>query len=82
MMVKYHEPVNLGNPEEYSVVEIAEVVKDIFGSGNIVFEDLPSDDPKIRRPNVDVAKRLLRMKYTNDVQLRLEFLKEEWGKLK
>lgn len=60
MRVEYSGPVNLGNPEEYTVLELARLVKDIAGSSSkIVFEPLPQDDPKKRRPDISLAKTLL-----------------------
>jgi dTDP-glucose 4,6-dehydratase len=60
MEVDYPYPVNLGNPEEYTVLELAQLVKELTGSGSpIVFRPLPEDDPKQRRPDITLAKRLL-----------------------
>ena len=56
----YHDPVNVGNPNEFTLLELAEAVIDITGSSSeIVFEALPTDDPKIRQPNIDLAKQIL-----------------------
>jgi dTDP-glucose 4,6-dehydratase len=56
----YHLPVNIGNPNEFTLLELAEAVIDITGSDSqIVHEALPTDDPKIRQPNIDLAKELL-----------------------
>ena len=53
-------PVNLGNPGEFTMLELAEkVIKKIGGKSKIVFRPLPSDDPKMRRPDITVAKREL-----------------------
>lgn len=60
MRVDYSGPVNLGNPEEYTVLELARVIKELTGSSSqIVFEPLPEDDPKQRRPDISLARRLL-----------------------
>jgi nucleoside-diphosphate-sugar epimerase len=60
MWVEHHGPVNLGNPEEYSVLALAYLVKEITGSPSpIVFKPLPQDDPKQRRPDISRAKELL-----------------------
>jgi dTDP-glucose 4,6-dehydratase len=54
------EVMNLGNPDEYPLVELAQRVKEITGSSSeIVFEPLPTDDPKRRRPDITKAKTLL-----------------------
>ena len=53
-------PVNLGNPAELTILEFAERIRELMGSNlPIVFEPLPSDDPKKRRPDITKAKRVL-----------------------
>ncbi len=53
-------PINLGNPEEISVLEVANRVRDMTGSSSpIVFQPLPQDDPTRRRPDISVARRTL-----------------------
>lgn len=53
-------PVNLGNPDEHTVREIAEMVRDMTGSkSRIVYEPLPMDDPRKRRPSIERAIELL-----------------------
>jgi len=60
MMSDCAEPVNIGNPDEMSVLEFAERVIEVIGSGSqIVFEELPLDDPKVRRPDIGKAKDVL-----------------------
>ena len=60
MHTEYSGPVNLGNPEEYSVLSLAKMIKDATGStSKIVFKPLPQDDPKQRKPDISLAKRLL-----------------------
>ena len=55
-----HEPVNIGNPDEVSILDLASEVIEITGSSSeIVYEPLPQDDPKLRRPNIDKAEREL-----------------------
>jgi dTDP-glucose 4,6-dehydratase len=55
-----HSPVNIGNPHELTVLEIAQKVIELTGSSSkIVFEQLPEDDPKVRRPDITRAKQLL-----------------------
>ena len=55
-----HLPVNLGNPDERTLLELAETVKRVTGtSSEIVFEALPIDDPQQRRPDITRAKQLL-----------------------
>ncbi len=56
----YAGPVNLGNPTEFSVLQLARIVLDEVGSpSEIVHRPLPTDDPKVRRPDIALAKRLL-----------------------
>mgnify|MGYP001825541820 CR=1 FL=1 len=54
-------PVNLGNPEEYSILELAEKIVALTGSkSKIVFEPLPQDDPLQRKPNIELARDKLK----------------------
>jgi dTDP-glucose 4,6-dehydratase len=65
----YHQPVNVGNPNEFTLLQLAEAVIELTGStSEIVFEALPTDDPKIRQPNIDLAKEVLGWEPT--IQLR------------
>jgi UDP-glucuronate decarboxylase len=53
-------PVNLGNPDEFTILELAKMVVDFTGSSSkIVHRPLPHDDPKQRQPNIAAAKQLL-----------------------
>jgi dTDP-glucose 4,6-dehydratase len=55
-----HHPVNIGNPDEFTLLELAETVISVTGSrSEIVFEALPTDDPKVRRPDISRARALL-----------------------
>jgi dTDP-glucose 4,6-dehydratase len=55
-----HLPVNLGNPGEFTVLELAEAVLRVTGSrSEIVFEALPMDDPQIRQPDIARAREML-----------------------
>ena len=59
----YNRPVNLGNPEEYNMLKFAEIVKEKTSSqSNIVFHELPIDDPKKRCPDITLAKEELKWK--------------------
>ncbi|MEI6686494.1 MAG: GDP-mannose 4,6-dehydratase, partial [Planctomycetota bacterium] len=56
----YHEPVNLGNPSEVTILEFAKEILDLSGSkSKIIFHPLPQDDPKVRKPDITRAKNLL-----------------------
>lgn len=60
MMSDYLYPVNIGNSEEYTILELAKIIKEISqSSSNLVYKDLPIDDPKCRRPDISKAKELL-----------------------
>ena len=54
------EPVNIGNPNEFTLLELAETVIEVTESrSEIVFEALPTDDPQVRQPDITRAKQLL-----------------------
>jgi len=54
------EPVNIGNPDEITIKEFAEEVIEVTKcKSKIIFEDLPQNDPKVRQPNIEKAKKLL-----------------------
>jgi len=60
LMSNESNPVNIGNPDEITIKEFAEDVIKITGSkSKIVYKDLPVDDPKIRQPDIEKAKRIL-----------------------
>ncbi len=55
-----HDPVNIGNPDEFTLLELAETVIDVTGSSSeILHEALPTDDPKQRQPDIARARALL-----------------------
>jgi dTDP-glucose 4,6-dehydratase len=61
MMTRVNAPLNLGNPAEFTVIELARLVLSISHSrSRIVFKKLPQDDPRQRRPDIGKAKRLLK----------------------
>ncbi len=56
----HHDPVNIGNPNEFTLLELAEAVVELTSSrSEIVHEALPTDDPKVRRPDISLARELL-----------------------
>ncbi len=56
----YHDPVNIGNPNEFTLLELAQAVVEVTGSrSEIVFEALPTDDPKVRQPDISLARQIL-----------------------
>ncbi len=71
-------PVNVGNPDEFTILQLAEKVIDIVGSkSKIIFEDLPSDDPMQRQPNISLAKEKLnwepKIKLEEGLRYTIEF---------
>jgi len=55
-----HEPVNIGNPHEMTIVEMAQLIIKLSGSKSILInKPLPVDDPKVRQPDISLAKKLL-----------------------
>ncbi len=64
-----HDPVNIGNPDEYTLLELAEVVIEVTESkSEIVFEALPTDDPKVRQPDITLAREILGWEPTFDLR--------------
>ena len=73
-------PVNIGNPGEFSMLELAEKVIEKTGSkSKIVFKPLPSDDPKMRRPDITLAKSKLdwepKVKLDEGLEKTIEYFK-------
>lgn len=57
---KYHLPINIGNPEEMTIIDLAKKIKSLsLSESKIVFQDMPVDDPKIRRPDIKKAIEIL-----------------------
>ncbi len=53
-------PINLGNPTEFTMLELADLVTELTNSTSpVVFEDLPMDDPKQRKPDISKAEKYL-----------------------
>jgi dTDP-glucose 4,6-dehydratase len=56
----YVGPVNIGNPDEYTILELAKTILEVTGSSSeIVFEPLPVDDPTQRKPDITLARKVL-----------------------
>ena len=69
----FHEPVNLGNPQEITILELAEKVRELVGRDlDIVFKDLPKDDPKVRCPDIARARKVLAWEPTVDLDTGLK----------
>jgi len=59
-MSDFMEPVNIGNPDEFTVRQLAELVTELTGSqAGIHHKELPEDDPKVRQPDISLARELL-----------------------
>ena len=55
-----HHPINIGNPDEYTLQQLAETVVEVTGSkSEIVYEALPVDDPQVRQPDISKAREIL-----------------------
>jgi dTDP-glucose 4,6-dehydratase len=60
MMGDYFLPINMGNPAEYTIKQLAEMIIEMTGSSSkIVYQALPTDDPKRRRPDISLAKKVI-----------------------
>ncbi len=82
MQVEEHEPVNLGNPQEITILEFAERIRALLGSSaSLVFKPLPQDDPKQRCPDISKARRLLgwepKVNLEEGLRLTLEFFRRQ-----
>src|SRR5271170_5886029 len=80
-----HLPTNIGNPTELTIYEFAEkVLKHFPNAPKIIFEELPVDDPKQRRPDISKAKRLLgwepKVNLEEGLKVTIAFFKEEYKK--
>jgi dTDP-glucose 4,6-dehydratase len=67
-----HEPTNIGNPNEFTIMECAQAVLEVTGSkSKLRYQPLPQDDPKQRQPDISKAKRLLGWEPTIDLRAGL-----------
>ncbi|MDK2834535.1 MAG: dTDP-glucose 4,6-dehydratase [Methanolobus sp.] len=81
MMSDYAKPINLGNPAEMTVLDFAEKIIEITGSkSKIIYENLPVDDPKVRRPDITRAKEILgwepKVKLADGLRETIEYFKQ------
>jgi dTDP-glucose 4,6-dehydratase len=84
MMSDEHEPTNIGNPHEITILEFAERIRTLLGvTTPIVFEPLPQDDPKQRCPDISKARRLLgwepKVNLEDGLRLTLESFKKQFA---
>ena len=75
-------PVNIGNPGEFTMLQLAELVRKITNSSSkIVFRPLPADDPKQRRPDISKAKELLHWQPTTQLEEGLKYTIDYFDRL-
>jgi dTDP-glucose 4,6-dehydratase len=79
------DPVNLGNPEEHTIKEFAEIVLKVFGSDvGMTFLPLPQDDPKVRKPDISQARALLgwfpKVGLEDGLRITADYFRKEIGK--
>ena len=75
-----HEPVNIGNPHEFTLLELAKVVIEVTESrSEIVYEALPTDDPQVRQPDITRARELLGWEPKVDLREGLQLTLERSG---
>jgi UDP-glucuronate decarboxylase len=75
----YIGPVNLGNPDEYTILELAQAVQKLINpNAEIKFEPLPADDPRRRRPDITRAKTWLNWQPTIPLQEGLKLTVEDF----
>ena len=85
MLSNEHEPENIGNPSEITILEFAERVRSHFQNAPpLVFEPLPQDDPKRRCPDISKARRLLnwepKVNLAEGLRITLAAFKESFAK--
>jgi dTDP-glucose 4,6-dehydratase len=90
LMSDYHLPVNIGNPDEISLLDFAKEILELTGNKvKIIFKPLPADDPKQRQPDITRAKQLLdwepTVKRKEGLKITFDYFKslseDEWRKL-
>ncbi len=82
MMSNYHEPVNIGNPNEMTILQFAEEIRRIIGSESpIEHKPLPVDDPKVRQPDITRARAILgwepHVQFDEGIRLTIEFFRNK-----
>ncbi|MBV9733042.1 MAG: SDR family oxidoreductase [Verrucomicrobia bacterium] len=80
----FHEPVNIGNPGEMTILDFAQKILALTGStAEIVFKPLPVDDPRVRQPDISRAKRLLgwqpKVDFESGVRETIGYFKKKLG---
>ena len=82
LFADFHEPVNLGNPNEVSILDFAKEILDLSGSkSRLEFKPLPQDDPRVRRPDITRARKVLgwepRVERREGMRRTLEFFRHK-----
>lgn len=82
MISDYNEPVNLGNPQEMTIQQMAEAVIQMTGSkSKMAYKPLPVDDPKVRQPNIERARKILgwspKIKLEDGLSSTVDFFKKK-----
>jgi UDP-glucuronate decarboxylase len=78
---EFHGPVNLGNPQEMTIVELAELIIKMTGArSKLCYQKLPKDDPTRRKPDISLAERELNWKPLVDVSLGLQQTIDDFNK--
>lgn len=80
----YALPMNIGNPGEFTMLELAEeVLKQVGGTSKLVFQELPQDDPKQRKPDITIARRELNWEPTvalaDGLEKTIAFFRKDLG---
>ncbi len=84
MMSGYHNPVNIGNPSEMTLLSMAEKVLQVTGSKSTIdFKPLPEDDPKVRRPDITLARKQLdwqpKVELETGLKATLDYFRKQLG---
>jgi dTDP-glucose 4,6-dehydratase len=84
MLSDEHLPVNIGNPQEITILQFAERIRVHFANApKIIFEPLPQDDPKQRCPDITKAKRILgwepKVNLEDGLRTTLDYFKEHFA---
>lgn len=83
----YTMPINIGNPSEFKIIELIDLIKTMIKSKSIIkFYDLPENDPKCRRPDISLAKKIIDWEPKIEIKEGLKrtidyFYKHKWKKL-
>ncbi|MDI6783591.1 MAG: GDP-mannose 4,6-dehydratase, partial [bacterium] len=83
LQTDYHEPVNLGNPNEMAILDFAKKISSLMGDKcQIVYQPLPVDDPKQRQPDILLAKKLLgwepKVSLDEGLQKTIQWFQTKW----